>query len=226
MTWPSASLATSNNPDPATSLSYEAGVHAWPTKGLYYDVSVFQTSFKNRIESIKLNTIDSINVNSGDTRHRGIELDVSYDLLASQGKDDQHLTLFSNLSLLDATFTASVTPGRVGMTPAFSPRHLFRAGAIWSRDHQYKLSLSLVNVAEQFWQDSNAASGSGATFIPALIPGYTVLDLGGEYYLNPRLRLLGGISNLGDRQYYSRAFGTGLEPANRRSMHVGLSYAL
>jgi Fe(3+) dicitrate transport protein len=222
---PFSSLATSNNPDPATSLSYEAGVHAWPAKGLYYDVSVFETRFKNRIESIKLNAIDSINVNSGDTRHRGVELDASYDVFAAGG-GQQHLTVFGNLSLLDATFTASVTPGRVGMTPAFAPRHLMRAGAIWSSDRQYKLSLSVVNVGEQFWQDSNAASGAGATFIPALIPSYTVLDLAGEYYVSPRVRLLGGVSNLGDRKYYSRAFGTGLEPANRRSMYFGVSFGI
>lgn len=229
---PFSNLAASNQPDPATSVSYEAGVHAWPLKGWYYDVSLFQVNFKNRIESIKLNNTDSINVNSGDSRHRGAEFEASYDLFAdaeaagAPATQGQHLTVYGNLSLLNATFTASATPGRVGMTPAFSPRHLARAGVIWRRDQRYKLSLSVLCMGEQYWQDSNASAGAAASFIPARIPAYTVLDLAGDYYLTARLRVLGGIANLADRRYYARVFGNGLEPARRRSVNLGLSYAL
>jgi Fe(3+) dicitrate transport protein len=225
---PFSNLGTTNNPDPATSVSYEGGVHAWPVKGLYYDVSLFQVNFKNRIESIKINNTDSINVNSGDSRHRGAEFEVSYDLFAAGplAANKEHLTMYANLSVLDAVFTNSVTPGRIGMTPAFSPRHIARAGVIWSRDQSYKLSLSVLDMGAQYWQDSNLASGAGASFIPAKVPSYTVLDLAGDYNITPRLRVLGGVSNLTDKQYYARVFGNGLEPARRRSVNVGLSYAM
>jgi Fe(3+) dicitrate transport protein len=225
---PFSSLSSTNNPDPSTSISYEAGIHAWPSKGFYYDVSLYEVDFKNRIESIKINNTDSINRNSGDSRHRGFEAEVSYDLFAEtpRATGGEHLTLFGNLSLLNATFTASVIPGRIGATPAYSPKYLARAGAIWSRDKHYKLSLSAVSVARQFWQDSNQPSGSGTSFIPAEIPQYAVFDLAGDYQVTNNVRILGGISNLADRQYYSRVFGNGLEPANRRSFYLGVSIGI
>jgi Fe(3+) dicitrate transport protein len=225
---PFSNLSSTNNPDPSTSISYEAGIHAWPYKGFYYDVSLFEVDFKNRIESIKINNTDSVNRNSGDSRHRGFEAEISYDLFAQapSAGNGEHLTLFGNLSLLNATFTASILPGRVGATPAYSPKYLARAGAIWSRDKHYKLSLSAVSVARQFWQDSDQSSGSGASFIPAEIPQYTVFDLTGDYQVTGNVRILGGITNLADRQYYSRVFGNGLEPANRRSLYLGISIGM
>jgi Fe(3+) dicitrate transport protein len=80
-----------------------------------------------------------------------------------------------------------------------------------------------VSVASQYWQDSNQAFGSGASFIPAKIPAYTVLDLAGDVNLGRNLRLLGGVSNLADRSYYSRVFQTGLEPSPRRTVYAGLA---
>ncbi len=53
----------------------------------------------------------------------------------------------------------------------------------------------------------------------ARIPRYTVLDLSANFKLGRHLRLLGGISNLGDEKYYSRVFfvNGGIEPAAGRS---------
>ncbi len=46
-----SNFSSTNNPDPTKYLTYEAGVHGWPSVGLYYDVSVFQVNVKDRIES-------------------------------------------------------------------------------------------------------------------------------------------------------------------------------
>ena len=37
------------------------------------------------------------------------------------------------------------------------------------------------------------------------------------------IRLLGGITNLTDRKYYSRVFQNGIEPAQRRKFYAGLA---
>jgi Fe(3+) dicitrate transport protein len=95
-----------------------------------------------------------------------------------------------------------------------------RAGIRWSKDKQYKLSLTGVAVASQYWQDSDQPSGTGATFIPAEIPKYKVLDFSAEYFLSQRISLLGGVSNLTNKNYYSRVF-SGIEPANRRATYIG-----
>ena len=61
---------------------------------------------------------------------------------------------------------------------------------------------------------------------PAEIPSYTVFNLSGEVYLTRNVRLIGGISNLGDERYYSRVFPFGngsIDPAPARSGYAGLS---
>ena len=66
-----------------------------------------------------------------------------------------------------------------------------------------------------------APIGSGATFIPAKIPAYTVVDFASDWQVTPRLKLFAGVSNLTDRQYYDRVWQTGLEPAYGRTWYAG-----
>ncbi|WP_165371583.1 TonB-dependent receptor family protein [Pseudolysobacter antarcticus] len=225
---------SNNDPDPTKSTTYEAGIHGWPAKGLYYDVSLFEIDFKNRLESQVIDAIgDTINVNTGDTRHRGIEGQIEYDLLAigDRSNDGQHLNLFANASFLNAKFTGSTLKNPngtslVGNTPAFAPHYVARAGVVWAQDKHYKLSLSASSVASQYWQDND--TGTTAVlgqpgYLPAKIPQYTVVDFSGDYNLTERVRLLAGISNLGDKVYYSRVFQNGLEPAFGRTYYAGIS---
>jgi len=90
------------------------------------------------------------------------------------------------------------------------------------QDDHYKISLIADSVAAQYFQDSDQAIGS----TPARIPTYTIADLSGDYVIAGHLRLLGGISNLTDRHYYSRVFlfGGSLEPANDRAIYAGMAY--
>ncbi|MGH8192605.1 MAG: TonB-dependent receptor family protein [Rhodanobacteraceae bacterium] len=220
---PFANVLPGSAPNPQTAISWEAGVHGVPLTGLYYDVSVFWINFKNRIEAQHINAIDVIEVNTGDTRNRGLEGEIDYDFfaptaLAAQG---QHLEGFASLSLLNARFTHSIIPGQVGKIPAYAPRYLAKAGIIWRLDQRYKASLTAVSSAAQYWQDSDQPLGSGATFIPAQIPAYTVVDFASDWQLAPWLNLLAGVSNLTNRKYYDRVWQTGLEPAYGRTWYAG-----
>lgn len=217
---PFSNLHPGGTLDPSKSLSWEAGVHGTPITGLYYDASVFWIDFKNRIETQRVNATDVINVNSGDTRHRGFEGELSYDFLA-RGDSGRHLIAFASLSLLNARFTDSANPAQVGLIPAYAPRYLAKAGLTWRTDAGVKLSLTGVSVASQYWQDSNQPRGAGDAFLPARIPQYTVWDLAGDWQLTPWLRLLGGVANLGDKRYYARVWQTGLEPADGRTWYAG-----
>ena len=217
---PFANVGASQIADPSRSLSIEAGVHGTPVPGLFYDAGLFWIEFRHRIETITLSNTDAINRNSGDTRHRGFEGELSYDLLA-RGKTGRHLTLFGNLSLLDAAFTKSLLPDRAGNRPAYAPRVIAKYGVSLLRDRRYDVSLSGQTVSARYWQDSDLPFGSGASFIPARVPAYTVIDLSGDVYLSRHLRLLAGISNLGDRHYYVRVFQNGIEPARTRTFYAG-----
>ena len=211
-------------PSVSKSRSFEAGVHGTPVKGLFYDASLFWIDFTNRIETITISPVESILQNSGNTRHRGFEGEVSYDVLAQRGRS-LHLTLFGNVSLLNAKFTKSNLPGRVGNKPAFAPAITAKYGMSLRRDGRFNFSLSGSSVSSQFFQDSDLPVGiaGSANFVPAKVPGYTLIDLSGDWQLTRSLRLLGGISNLADKKYYSRVFQNGIEPGARRKVYAGLA---
>ncbi|MEO8748160.1 MAG: TonB-dependent receptor [Rhodanobacter sp.] len=228
MASPFANVVPGHAPDPSKALSWEAGVHGSPVNGLFYDASVFWIDFKNRIEAQHINATDVIEVNSGDTRSRGFEGELTYDFFAptALAEEGQHLETFASLSLLNARFTASVIPGQVGLIPAYGPRYLAKAGVTWRLENRVKLSLTAVSTASQYWQDSNQPRGAGNTYVPAKIPAYSILDLSSDWQLSPGVTLLAGISNLGDRHYYDRVWQTGLEPAIGRSIYAGIKLTM
>jgi Fe(3+) dicitrate transport protein len=227
---------TLNNPDPTQVLSWEAGVHGTPLPGLFYDASVFWVDVKDRIESQPAGPDappgNTINVNTGNTRHRGFEGQFDYDFLAARDPHTaQHLSLFANLSLLEAEFTSTHNPSvKVGNKPAFSPDYLLRAGVAYREDKKLKLALSVVTVASQYFQDSNlpgptpVATPSTPGYIPAKIPSYTVADFSGDWWVLPQVRLLGGVQNIFDRKYYNRVFSNGIDPALGRTFYIGAAY--
>lgn len=221
---PFGNFSPANNPDPTKYLTYEAGVHGWPSVGLYYDVSVFQVNVKDRLESEHLTQTETIDVNTGDTRSRGVELEGHYDLLRlfPAIASNIHLDAFANASLLDARFTSSIIPGQTGKIPAYAPHGVFKAGITAREDDHYKVSLVVNTVGSQFFQDSNLPIGS----TPAHIPTYTVADLAGDYVIAGHLRILAGVSNLTNRHYYSRVFlfGGMLEPGGDRNVYAGAAY--
>jgi Fe(3+) dicitrate transport protein len=226
---PFSNFGPDNNPDPTKYLTYELGIHGWPSAGLYYDVSLFQVNVRDRIEARQLSQTATIDVNTGNTRSRGAELEGSYDVLRlwPNSTANQHLTVFANASLLNARFTSSSILNQTGKTPAYAPDYVLKAGITLRRDAHYKVSLAVDSVDSQFFQDSNQAIVNPATgTTPARIPTYTVTDLSGEYYVVGGLRLLAGISNLTNRHYYSRVFISRgqLEPARDRTFYAGVGF--
>jgi Fe(3+) dicitrate transport protein len=125
--------------DPFESLDLELGVHGTPIKGFWYDVGLFWMEFSNRTEQqpVPGSNVDFVLTNTGNTRHRGFEGEISYDLLSPfqtelapepEAKDGKtvvdgkqtpipgglrehvhpfQLIVFSNVQFLDAEFTES-----------------------------------------------------------------------------------------------------------------------
>jgi Fe(3+) dicitrate transport protein len=224
---PFSNVAAGGVPDESKSLSWEAGVHGTPVTGLFYDASLFWIDFKNRIETIVLSPTESVFQNSGDTRHRGFEGELSYDFLAAR-KSGLHLIAFGNVSLLDAKFTKSDLANRVGNKPAFAPGLTARYGVSIRRDGRFNVSLAGSSVSSQYFQDSNLPVGTPLTpnFIPAKVPAYTLVDLSADWQVTRNIRLLGGISNLFDEKYYNRVFQNGIEPGARRTVYAGLAVGM
>ena len=223
---PFSNFSAGNDPATTHYLTYEAGVHGWPVVGFYYDASVFQINATNQIESEQVTPTETLNVNSGDLRSRGVEIASSYDLLRLWPAESRarHLTLFANLSILNAEFTSSRIPGQTGKVPAYAPHYVLKGGVTLRGVHGVKLSLLVDAVGAQYFQSSDAAIGTTA----ALIPAYTIADLTGQYAWGPHWRLEGGVTNLGNHRYYSRVFlfGGQLEPASTRRYYLGVAYHL
>ena len=129
--------------------------------------------------------------NSGDTRHRGFESELSYDFLARR-PGGLHLTAFGNVSLLDAKFTKSNLANRVGNRPAFAPRVTAKYGLTLRKDATFNASLTGTSVSSQYFQDSDLPVGtpSGANYIPAKVPAVTLLDLAADWQLTRNIRVL------------------------------------
>jgi Fe(3+) dicitrate transport protein len=228
---PFGKFSPTNNPDPTKYLTYEAGVHGWPVVGLYYDASVFQVNVKNSIETLPITATESIDVNTGDQRSRGVEAETSYDLLRlwPGAPDGEHLTLFANASYLKAVYTSSITVGQAGKTPPYAPRYVLKGGLTLSAAPGLKLSLIVDAVGAQYFQATDASIvTNGVLMLPAQIPAYAVVDFSGEYELAGHWRVLGGISNLTNEDYYSRVFlsGARIEPALTRQFYAGIAYDL
>jgi len=211
-------------PAASKSLSWEAGVHGTPFIGLFYDASLFWIDFKNRIETIVLSPVESVYQNSGNTRHRGFEGEISYDFLAAR-HDGLHLTAFGNISLLDAKFTRSNLANRVGNKPAFAPAVTAKYGISLRHDGQFDFSLTGSSVSSQYFQDSDLPVGTltSANYIPAKVAAYTLFDFAADWQLTRNIRLLGGISNLTSRKYYNRVFQNGIEPGAGRKIYAGIA---
>ena len=223
---PFGKFTPANNPDPTKYLTYEAGVHGWPVLGLYYDASVFQVNVKNSIETLPLTPTQSIDVNTGDERVRGVEAETSYDLLQllPSAPEGGHLTVFANGSYLEAEYLNSIVAGQAGKTPPYAPHYVLKGGVTWSAQSGLKLSLIVDAVGAQYFQASDLGIGP----MPAQIPSYTVVDFSGEYRFANHWRVMGGISNLTNLEYYSRVFISGgrIEPALSRQFYAGIAYDL
>lgn len=219
---PASELAGINGPKASRGMNYELGYRSQVTGALSLDVSLFRIDFSDKIEQRQVTVADVERVNSGDSRHEGIEFTVEYDVLSFKAGA---LTWFANGSLLDAEMTNSITPSLIGNETAFSPDHVIRTGFLFNNG-KLNMALTATVVDEQYWQDSNLPRGTGAATIAAKIPSYQVLDLSGEYQLAANWELYSGINNLLDESYYSRVRSDGIEPAAERTVYVGVRFSL
>lgn len=217
---PTSELAGSNGPSVSRAVNYEFGYRSQPIDNLVIDISLFRIDFEDKIEQIQVNITDVERINSGDSRHQGLEFSIEYDLLA---EDARSLTLFANGSLLDAELRDSINANLEGNDPAFAPDHVIRTGFIYN-DARWNATLTATLVGDQYWQDSNLPRGTGAGLIEGKIPSYEVLDFSLEYRPSERWAVYGGVNNLLDEDYYARVRNDGIEPALERTFYAGLRF--
>lgn len=194
----------------------ELGLRRQAARGVTFDASLFLLDFDRQIGAVSLPGGRSTVGNVGRSVHRGAEAGVRGDLLPLfPGALRGELSVYANVMLLHARFEQGPLAGR---TPQSAPRHLVRSGFVYSRGPDLKLALLGTFVARSFGDDNNSAE--------RVLPAHSVVDLTAEGRLpGTPLRLVAGINNVLDEDYYSRATNAGLDPAPRRQVYVGASLA-
>jgi Fe(3+) dicitrate transport protein len=194
-------------------VQYEIGYRAQPVAGLVFDASVFHLEFDNQIGALALPGGQSTVANVGRTVHRGVEAGVQYNLLRALlgGASKNALNIYANALLLNAELKAGVAAGR---TPQYAPNHLVRTGVVFTRTSALKIGLTGTFSADAFADDANTAQ--------RYVPAYAVWDLTAEAKIpNTPLRIIAGVNNVFDEDYYSRVRPDGIDPAPRRNYYVG-----
>lgn len=202
--------------DEGRAVQYELGYRAQPARGLLLDASVFHLEFDNQIGGTTLPSGLTSVANVGRAVHQGAEFSVSYDLLIRRadpigGTARATFSVYANALLLDAEFKEGATRGK---TPQYAPDHVVRAGVIYTRGDALKFALTGTLSADSYADDGNTAQ--------RYVPAYAVWDLTAEWRVpHTPLRLIGGVNNVFDEDYYSRVRPDGIDPAPRRNYYLG-----
>jgi Fe(3+) dicitrate transport protein len=197
------------------SLQFEYGVRGKPLPYLNFDVGGFYFTFDDQIGEIILPNGFTSTANVGDARFIGFEAATELDVLAliNGGAPSSYgnLTLYGNVTLLDAEFTSGPNTGNV---PAYAPDYQVKAGAIYRYKDTLKLAFLGTVVDDELGDDGDSFEG--------FIPAYNVWDLTAEYkFWNGRVGVFAGIRNLFDENYWGEVREEGIMPALPRNYYGG-----
>lgn len=194
-----------------------------------YDLSAFALRYNNRFGAL-LRT-DSVGqpylfkTNVGSSLTRGVELgaDVALVMLPNFTLDASTATSFFDATYRKGTVVVSgVNTNIVGHRVESVPKWITRTG-LTARRQRISVSALVSYTSSTFADPQNTVTPTpnGAR---GLTPGYTIADANASYAALEWLRLRVGVSNLFDRQYFTKrpAFypGPGVWPSDGRSLQT------
>ncbi len=196
------------NPDltPETAWNYEIGVKTL----LFERFSVQIAGYLMDVEDEIYRGSDNIYHNTGKTRHKGIESDLS--LYLSEG-----FSVFSNLTFQEAKFT-DYTVGLISYEDKWlphAPKRIITYGLKYEHPVGITYSISGNYRSDAYANDANTYK----------IPGRTVWDTRIDYehdFKSAKIGLYAGIMNVFDKMYYDHRTSSGkIYPAYPRNYVAG-----
>ncbi|WP_448701957.1 TonB-dependent receptor domain-containing protein [Mucilaginibacter sp. AW1-3] len=217
-----------------TGYSADIGMRGNITDVFNYDVSLFAIHYDNRIGSVEssdasYNTF-RYRTNIGQSISWGMESFAELELLHLVNKDpsDTRLSVFSNLALIDASYTTTKNHAYDNNKVEFAPDVIFKTGLTY-RHKKLSATYQAAYTSEQFGDATNAKIAAPNAIV-GIIPTYTVMDLSASYKLSRLFTLEGSINNLADARYFTRRAesypGPGIIPADARSYFLTLQFKL
>ncbi len=193
------------------SLQFELGLRGKPLPYLTFDTSAFYYLFENQVGEVG-NTTQNV----GDARFAGFEAAAELDILAmiNGGTESPYgqLSLYGNVTWLDAEFTAGPNNGNI---PAYAPDYQFKVGGIYRWKDRVKVGLIGTIVDDHF---SNADNG-----FQHVVPAYTVWDLTAEVnFCHGRIGVFAGVNNVFDEDFWAEVRDEGILPAYGRNYYGGV----
>ncbi|HEX8490563.1 MAG TPA: TonB-dependent receptor, partial [Chthoniobacterales bacterium] len=219
----SATGIVNSNLEEGHSVEAEIGLRGRPLPYLKFDLSGFYIRFEDQISELTVPNPGTpppatvvVTQNVGDARYWGAEASVELDLLAmlNGGAESPYgrLSLFGNVTWLDAEFTSGPAVGKI---PVFAPEYLFKTGVIYRWKDRVKLGL-IGTMLDDHWADANN------TF-QRFIPAYQVWDLTAEVnFCDGRIGVFAGVGNLFNQDFWAEARDEGIVPAYKRNYYGGL----
>jgi Fe(3+) dicitrate transport protein len=226
-------LKTDPNLKDETGYSADLGARGHYKDIFTYDVSVFLINYDNKIGSV-LDTLNGnlylFRKNVSQSRNIGIESFAEVDIwkLIKGNKAKMKLSVYSNLSLIDARYINSKLPNVNNKKVELSPGVIFRSG-IFLQKNRLTATLQYSYTGQQF-SDAYNTIGPLQSGIIGIIPSYSVMDLSADYKLNKIFSLSATINNITNNSYYTRRAdsypGPGIIPSDPISFYGTLQIAL
>lgn len=167
--------------------------------------------------------------NIGVAQISGLESFLELDLLQAMDrkKEDFRLSVYSNLALTHSRISKSMLPNVLGKKVEYVPGTNWKAG-VQGQYHQWKASVQLSHLSQQFTDATNAPSGNFSGVI-GLLPAYTLLDFSAAWRWKYLLAEL-SVNNLTNATYTTRRAtgypGPGIIPGEGRSFYLTLGVQL
>jgi Fe(3+) dicitrate transport protein len=196
-----------------------------------YDLSVFYINYNNRIGVVQIPDSNfTYTTNIAQSRNIGLESFAELDVwkLIKGADAKTKLSVFSNLSLIDARYINSKEPAYEHKKVEFVPPVIFKTGLAF-RSGKLSAAYQFSYTAKQYGDATNAETPSKFG-ISGPIPSYFVMDLSADYNISKMFLISATLNNLSNHMYYTRRAdsypGPGIIPADGRSFYCTLQVKL
>ena len=203
-----------------------------------FDANLFYLHYGNRIDEywakkessvpgVKTNTVIRRRGNVGEAQIYGIESFLELDVLDlfKSKSENWKTTVYSNLTLTEATYTKSPVTGVQGKKVQYVPFINVKTGiqASWK---SFKLTYQFSHLSDQFADATNAKDG-GYSAVNGIVPAYSLMDISAGW--NWRwISVEGTINNVANVPYFTRRAtgypGPGIIPGEGRSFYLTLGF--
>ncbi len=207
---------SNGNPDlkPETAINYEVGIRTSSLDGLNLTATIYRMDVQDEIVTAQVDG-ESRNVNTGETRHQGVEAELEITL-------PHGFSPFINYTYQNAEYTVySVYSSRSDRHSVYDhnkiphvSEHLLTAGIKYQHPAGVNFKLSARHESEKYTDSANEYK----------IPGYTIWESRLEYegsIRNTGYSVYLSAENLFDKNYYYKGSGEDVYPADPLTFTAG-----